>query len=210
MDILRKSLLRETPRSSQRDLGPSSVGGCKTQAWLQLQGQPVVNETDKLLAAIGTAIHAYIAEALQGQSDCQPEIRLQADGLRGTADLYSASERKITDWKSASVAKLSRSWPSKSNKQQVMLYGHMARKSGMLVEWVEVVGIPRDGTTNDIRAWTAPYDQAVADEGLAWLAEVKAAETRPEPSMDPARWCQPYCPFYDPSGFNGCEGKVKS
>ena len=48
-------------RSVQVELGASSVGGCKAQAWHILNQTPKTNhDTESLAAIIGTAMHTAI------------------------------------------------------------------------------------------------------------------------------------------------------
>ena len=51
-------------RSQQTQIGVSQIGGCRKQVWLQLQNTPKENNTLKLPALMGTAIHKMIEEAL--------------------------------------------------------------------------------------------------------------------------------------------------
>jgi len=64
------------------------------------------------------------------------------------------------------------------------------------------VGIPRDGTENDIVVYSEPYDPAVAEQALAWLADVTSREEAPGPERDAASFCAKYCPFYG----SACQG----
>ena len=71
MDIVKTltTALREADsqreRSVQTELGASSVGGCRTQAWHILNQTPKSNfDTESLAAIMGTAMHTVIAEAL--------------------------------------------------------------------------------------------------------------------------------------------------
>ena len=52
-------------RSTQKEVGPSSIGDCKRRVWSFLTDQPKVNETDSLAAIMGTFIHAGIADAIK-------------------------------------------------------------------------------------------------------------------------------------------------
>ena len=48
-------------RSTQVQIGPSEVGGCRRKVWYRLNDQPETNNNELKLAAImGTAIHAEI------------------------------------------------------------------------------------------------------------------------------------------------------
>ena len=52
-------------RSTQTQVGPSEIGGCRRKVWYRLNAQPETNENQSKLAAImGTAIHAAIEDAI--------------------------------------------------------------------------------------------------------------------------------------------------
>ncbi len=53
-------------RSTQTQVGPSEIGGCRRKVWYRLNSQPHTNDNQSKLAAImGTAIHAAIEDAIQ-------------------------------------------------------------------------------------------------------------------------------------------------
>ena len=73
-------------RSTQTEVGPSEIGGCRRKVWYRLNAQPHTNENQSKLAAImGTAIHTAIEEAI-GAID--PEGK---DYLVETAVAYGVS-----------------------------------------------------------------------------------------------------------------------
>ena len=53
-------------RSTQKDVGPSSIGDCKRRVWSFLTDQPKVNETDSLAAIWG---HLSTPESLKVLSE---------------------------------------------------------------------------------------------------------------------------------------------
>lgn len=197
-------------RSKQRRLGPSSVNGCDRQAWLRMVGAPAVNEEEPLRGAamLGTAIHRHIEEAFRREDPWgdRYEIEVEVDeiGVLGHADLYDRQERAVWDWKTITRAKAG-SFPTRGQILQVMIYGRLLIESGRPVDRVGLIGITRDGSEADWVEWSADYDGALADEGLARLLAIQEAEEPPAPQMDPVSFCRSYCEFY---GEGSCLGKA--
>jgi len=217
MDIIKtlttalKEADNQRARSTQVELGASSVGGCRAQAWHIINQTPKINEgTESLAAILGTAIHNTVQEALQSYDlfgeDYLLEQGFETPELKGHCDFYSRKDKLVVDWKTTSLKNLSK-FPSAQQKMQVQLYGYLLTKNGLEVETVALCAIPRDGRMRDIKVWQAPYDESVAVEGLQWIAEIKAMESAPPPERSAAFFCRDYCSYYDPSGKIGCTGK---
>lgn len=201
----------KTSRSVQKDIGPSEMGGCKRRAWHRLQGTPKTNpDTLGMAAWMGTAIHTALEKAMQKQDpfgerfSLEVEVKAEVDGfpVRGHVDVYDSLLAEVVDWKTTTKRGL-KDFPSEQQRIQVQVYGYLLRANGFDVDAVTLVGIPRDGNEQDIVIHTEPYDESVALQGFSWLAEVREADTAPEPEK-PARFCMNYCGFYDPSGEVGC------
>lgn len=196
----------ERPRSKQRAIGPSQVGGCRAAVWLQINGAERVNETSKFAAMLGTAIHAHIEQALQQQDPFGEQFWIEreyeANGLRGHVDLYIPAIKTIVDWKTTTKKSLSY-FPSEKQRWQVQLYGWLMIANGHEVENVSLVAIPRDGDESDIAVHTEPYDPLIAEEALTWLEDVRGSLAMPAPERDAASWCQHYCAFYG----GACSGR---
>ena len=114
------------------------------------------------------------------------------------------------DWKTTKVKSL-RYFPSLQQRMQVQLYGWLLSNNGHEVEKVSLVAIARDGAFSDIKVHTEAYDPQIAQEGLAWLAEVKrsAIEQLPPAPEKYVQFCAPYCSYYDPTGAVGCPSTQK-
>jgi Domain of unknown function DUF83 len=217
MDIIKtlttalKEADNQRARSTQVELGASSVGGCRAQAWHIINQTPKINEgTESLAAILGTAIHNTVQEALQSYDlfgeDYLLEQGFETPELKGHCDFYSRKDKLVVDWKTTSLKNLPK-FPSAQQKMQVQLYGYLLTKNGLEVETVALCAIPRDGRMRDIKVWQAPYDESVALEGLQWIAEIKAMESAPPPERSAAFFCRDFCSYYDPSGKIGCTGK---
>jgi hypothetical protein len=214
LEVLKSALVQADnarARSGQVEIGASSIGGCRAQAWHIINQTPKTNERTEALAAIlGTAIHSAIQEALLSYDvfgdDFLLEGEFQTPELKGHCDFYSREHKLVADWKTTSLKGLQK-FPTRQQKIQVNLYGYLLRSNGYDVERVALVAIPRDGKMSDIVKWESNYDQSLVDEGLAWLAEVKAMPSPPPPERPAQIFCVNYCSFYDPTGEKGCVGK---
>lgn len=201
---------RTRARSVQTELGASSVGGCKRQAWSIIHGKPKVNkDTESLAAIIGTAVHETIAKSVAEADpfgdDFMIEEGFSTPDLKGHIDLYIKSAKQVVDWKTITIKKLGY-FPSTQQKMQVQLYGYLLEENGYPVETVSLVGICRDGRMADTKVWQAPYDRAVALKGIEWVRELQATNVPPAPER-PANFCRDFCEFYDREGIDGCPGK---
>jgi len=201
-------------RSTQKDVGPSSIGDCKRRVWSFLTDQPKVNETDSLAAIMGTFIHAGIAESIKREDpfgdNFMIEQEFSIDGLRGHVDLYIKDRKQVVDWKTTKVKSL-RYFPSAQQRMQVQVYGYLIEENGLPVENVTLVAIARDGSSQDVREHTEPYNREMALEGLAWLQEVRQMVGDgeiPEPEKD-VRFCASFCNYYDATGEFGCPSKSR-
>jgi CRISPR/Cas system-associated exonuclease Cas4 (RecB family) len=199
-------------RSTQTQVGPSEIGGCRRKVWYRLNAQPHTNEDQSKLAAImGTAIHSAIEEAIghldPDGKDYLVEAAVEHGDMKAHVDLFIPSTGAVIDWKTSKVKNLSY-FPSKQQRWQVQVYGYLLSKNGHTVNTVNLVAIARDGAEKDVKVHSEPYDEAIALEALEWLTQVKAMTTAPEPEKDES-FCKLYCQYYDASGQMGCVGLKK-
>ena len=195
-------------RSTQVQIGPSEVGGCRRKVWYRLNDQPETNDNELKLAAImGTAIHAEIERALADNPDVLVEVEAEYNGMKAHIDCFVPGTGDVIDWKTSKVRNLSY-FPSTQQRWQVQLYGYLLANNGYAVNRVSLVAIARDGDERDVKVHTEDYDESIALEALGWLAAVKEAAEPPAPEKD-ASYCQFYCKFYDASGQMGCVGLKK-
>ena len=195
-------------RSTQVQIGPSEVGGCRRKVWYRLNDQPETNDNELKLAAImGTAIHAEIERALADNPDVLIETEVEYNGMKAHIDCFVPGTGDVIDWKTSKVRNLSY-FPSTQQRWQVQLYGYLLAKNGYAVNRVSLVAIARDGDERDVKVHTEDYDESIALEALGWLAAVKEAAEPPAPEKD-SSFCQNYCQFYDSSGEMGCVGLKK-
>ena len=195
-------------RSTQVQIGPSELGGCRRKVWYRLNDQPETNDNELKLAAImGTAIHAEIEKALSDNPDVLLETEVEYNGMKAHIDCFVPGTGDVIDWKTSKIKNLGY-FPSTQQRWQVQVYGYLLAKNGHKVERVSLVAIARDGDERDVKVHTEPYNEAMALEALGWLSAVKEAAEAPAPEKD-ASYCQFYCKFYDASGQMGCVGLKK-
>ena len=194
---------RSRARSQQTEIGPSELGSCRKKVWLKLQGTEETNETSFLASWMGTAIHASLDEAVERLDPFSArylrEIEVERDGMRGHVDLFDLEAGEVIDWKTTTKNGLKR-FPTAEQIWQVQVYGYLLSKTHE-VKTVSLVCIPRDGSEKHIKTHTEPYDEAVALEALAWLADVEGREFAPEPERSARYFCIDYCEF-----FGACSG----
>ena len=199
-------------RSQQTELGASSVGGCRRQAWQIIHQKPKTNfQTESLAAIIGTALHATIAESMKNidsfGDDFLIEEGFSTPDLKGHIDLYIKSTKTIVDWKTSTKKKLA-AFPSPQQIMQVNLYGYLLVANGYEVDNVSLVCIPRDGVMADVKVWQQPYNPEIAQEGLAWIRDLQETLTPPEPEKH-RRFCESFCEYYNRNAGleeTGCSG----
>jgi hypothetical protein len=201
------------PRSTQVQIGPSELGGCRRKVWYRLNDQPHTNDNELKLAAImGTAIHASIENALATADPAGKkyvvEQEVEYGDMKAHIDLWIPETGDVVDWKTVKKSNLSY-FPSTQQRWQVQVYGYLLEKSGKGKPVnVNLVAIARDGDERDIKVHSEAYDPKVAEEALNWLAAIKEATEAPEPEKD-ENYCKFYCKFYDASGELGCVGLKK-
>ena len=200
-------------RSNQVQIGPSELGGCRRKVYYRLHDQHQTNENEMKLAAImGTAIHSAIENALALADPTGTKYVVEQEvewgDMKAHIDLWIPETGDVVDWKTVKKNNLSY-FPSTQQRWQVQVYGYLLDKSGKgKPTQVNLVAIPRDGDERDIKVHSEPYDPAIAEEALAWLAEVKQATEAPAPERD-ENYCKFYCKYYDASGDIGCVGLKK-
>ena len=203
-------------RSQQTAIGPSAIGGCHRRLWHDIAQTEPTNVGDKLGAILGTFIHTGIEDAIRREDpfgvQYELEIAIEADGVPGHVDCYDKINHTVIDWKT--IKKGSGRYFGGNNRQQVWqihLYGYLLIKNGYTVKDVALVGIPRDGKMSDILVYAAPYDEAIALQAFAHLQKTRdmvEVGEKPYPEK-PLAFCADFCPYYDPTGEEGCPSTQK-
>ena len=197
------------PRSTQVQIGPSELGGCRRKVWYRLNNQPETNDAELKLAAImGTAIHSAIESAFAGNNSILLESTVEYNGMKAHVDAFLPDTGDVIDWKTVKAKNLSY-FPSQQQRWQVQVYGYLIEKSGVgKPKTVNLVAIPRDGDERDIKVHSEPSDEKIALEALDWLAAIKESAEAPAPERDES-YCKFYCKYYDSTGEMGCVGLKK-
>ena len=205
------------PRSMQKAVGWSEVGGCRAYLGFRESGEWASDEPDSWGAARGTAIHKLLEEILSGEPGFRTEVTTAYRGIPGHADLIVIDDSSVTDHKTTRLAN-SRLWRSGSEamwQKRVQINGYAAGliEAGELPEdaTVRLLVIPVDGTFDDWWCHEEPFSRELADAGADRLEAVRDAMSRGErlPKDKPYAWCRDWCEFFsicrEPSDENAAE-----
>jgi hypothetical protein len=234
-NVVRQQAAR-APRTLQRHLGPSELGSrCDRQVAGKMAGLPPTNHvTDPWPSIVGTAVHAWLAEAFASDNLRTGVLRWVAeqrvtphDDHPGTADLYDAVEHAVVDHKvlgeSSLVKVRSPAGPPRHYVVQLLLYARGYRRLGLPVRRVVLAAYPRTGSTLDgLYIWDrehSPADDELISEVFTqtarrkqWAAEIAAGHRTLDdvPHTPDNNECF-FCPYYRPQsardGGTGCPGK---
>lgn len=222
-------------RNLQAHLGPSELGSpCDRQVAGKLAGLPVTNHVvDPWASVIGTAVHAWLADAFTAANARQGTPRWLAEQRviphpehPGTADLYDAAELTVVDHKvlgESSMAKVrSAAGPPIRYVIQLLLYGKGYRNLGLPVRRVALAAYPRTAASLDgLYVWeraTGPEDDALITEVFAltdrrkqMAADIRSGrKTLTDIPFTPDDDECFFCPFYRPQAAHdngpGCPG----
>ena len=223
------------PRSIQAHLGPSELGSeCDLQVIGKMVAAPRTNHVADLWPSIiGTAVHAWLAVALEdenariGLQRFLAEIRVApVPEHPGTADGYDTFTYTTLDWKilgPTSMAKIaSPAGPSRRYKVQLLLYFLGLWAAGYRPRRIALVALPRTAPTLDqMYVWgcePGPAEVALLAEVLrvtAWRRQMAAAilqgtmtlsQIRPTPDNDECFTCPLYRPQAAYDTGPGCPG----
>lgn len=191
---------RTRPRSQQRELGWSEVGGCRRRAGYRLAGTEPSNPGGSLQAVMGTAIHDAVQQRLNETAgpDDLVEYEVVFAGIPGHLDRFEADTGDLIDVKTTSSRWLEHvkvHGPDKPHLWQTHGYWAALRAKGIDVRRIVIDYLARD--TGELYRWTtAPNIQHVRD-ALAWLESVRSVDvdmTNRDYAPD-SGFCQ-HCPFY--------------
>lgn len=185
------------PRSQQRTIGMSELGGCKRRAGYRLAGQEPTDAGGSVQAVMGTAIHDAVAAILAETAgpDDLAEYEVEFAGIVGHIDRYSP--RVLTDVKTTSSRWLEHikvHGPEKSHLYQTAGYAAALIKLGHPVQTIRIDYLARD--TGEEWSHVRPFEMAEVAEALAWLAEVRDTDIEMLPRQyDPDGPFCSHCPF---------------
>lgn len=222
------------PRTLQVHLGPSELGvECHRQVAGKMAQLPATNHVaDPWPSIRGTALHAWAAEAFEGDNERRQlrwltEYRVTPHPQHsGTGDLYDAIEESVDDHKflgDSSMAKVrSDKGPPRKYVVQLLLYARGFRLLGLPVRRVVLLAYPATaGTLDGLYVWErehTPADDELLDEVFAqtdyrrqWAVALVSgsAQLMDVPAHSDDDECY-FCPFYRPQAAKdhgaGCPG----
>lgn len=191
----------DRPRSQQRELGWSEVGGCRRRAGYRMAGTAPSNSGSSLPAVFGTAIHGVAQQALEASLApgdlCEQEVRFA--GVLGHFDRYEAATGSLLDIKTTSsrnLDRIRRDGPPERTLWQINGYAAGLVSSGRPVHRLVIDYLARD--TGEEWRWVGVPDPTQVRAALAWLAEVRAVELEwlPRDFEPDSVWCRG-CPYRD-------------
>lgn len=170
------------PRSRQKEMGISSLGGCRRKAGYHLQNyapDPGFSGDGGMEAIIGTAVHNAVAAAAD-QSVRIPvsakveNLEVTFAGLKGHPDLFC--EPVLRDYKTVGhttqLDRLRTHGPYQSHLWQVNIYAAALILAGHKCTSIEIDYIAR--STGEEYLWTGPFDLAHVRDAVSWLELVRA------------------------------------
>lgn len=221
-------------RSQQTRIGPSELGHpCPRRIAYRVMGEPEASAGgDPWPAVVGTATHAWLAEAFEahntriGYRRFLTEQRVQiTDGttpISGTADVLDTDTGTVLDHKLPGTTAM-RSYrnhgPSRVYRVQAHLYGRGFVRAGYEVNRVAIAYYPRGGMLSGLHTWSEPFDPQVAADALqrhdrileaaCALAVDQAPEHYAHIPAEPAHSCT-WCPWFQPGAAVGrtCPGHM--
>lgn len=192
------------PRSLQREMGISSLGGCRRKAGYHLQGHapdPDFSGDGGMEAIIGTSVHDALAAAAR-QSAMMPlharaeALEVRFAGLKGHPDLFA--EPVLRDYKTVGhttqLDRLRTHGPWQNHLWQVNIYAAALILAGHTVTTIEIDYIAR--STGEEYLWAGSFDLNHVRDAVSWLELVRAtsAEYLSRDYRPGSPQCQ-HCPF---------------
>lgn len=218
-----RSFQDKSPRTIQSNegrLGPSDIGFCRNKAALMVKGTQKTDHPPMQAAAIGTAMHNYIEEAIK---ESYPEWILGSiDDLSVTAELPSGSkisghpdivipsENTVLDIKTVDgFSWVKREGTSRQHQYQRHLYAMGCIQAGLFDESKPVmvgnIYFDRSGKEKNPYCSVEEFDYTLTNEIDSWVTDViYAVKNNEDASRDiPAAVCERICSF-----FTVCRGEL--
>lgn len=192
---------RRRPRSQQRAMGMSELGGCERRAGYRLAAVVPTNASGSVQAVLGTAIHAAVAAVLSESADPGDLVEhpVEFAGIPGTIDRYEASTHTLIDIKTTSsrwLEHIKLEGPDRSHRWQTAGYAAALIAAHQTVEQIRIDYIARD--TGEEWSHSRPFNIAEVREALQWVAQVRDADVDllPRRYAPDSAFCG-HCPFLD-------------
>jgi hypothetical protein len=206
-----------TLQSKEGRIGPSDLGWCRMKATLMTRGVPQSDVKPINSAQIGTAIHAYVAEAFGAvkNDDWHIEVPVTATfpngaEISGTADLIMSDWNACIDVKTVDGFEwVKREGTSQNHKFQRHTYTLGGIAAGLLDDskplYVGNLYIDRSGKEKEPLLLIEEFDPSLTDQISSWIDDViYAAKNGEDASRDiPAPVCAQICEH-----FTTCRGNL--
>lgn len=195
-------------RTTQTAIGPSGLGNPCTRCLARdALGHPIKREfNDPWCAIIGTAVHAWLADAATHANDqageewylTETRVHPHPDVLPkgGNADLYDAERKTVIDHKVVGAEQLRKyrlNGPGPQYRVQAHLYGLGFHRTGKPVEHVAVAFWQRGGRLSDLYVWTEPYQPQIALDAINRYRTIAEQATAIGPAILPLLPAHPDC-----------------
>ena len=209
-----KAYGESSDRSRQSEagiMGPSDLGFCRQKAVLMTKGTPQSDSTSIAAAQIGTAIHAYVAEAFRAMGgegwivdDRKVTARFPSGAaISGTPDLIAPDYNAIVDTKTKDGFQWEKcEGMSGANRYQIHTYALGAIQEGLLDSsktiYVCILYIDRSGKEQEPYFIVEEYDPTMIDEIDSWITDVTyAVKNNEDASRDiPSPVCEKICSYF--------------
>jgi stage V sporulation protein SpoVS len=184
------------PRTLQKELGWSELGGCRRRAGYRLAGTPPSNAGSSVQAVLGTAVHDAVA-AISTEMGYDAETRVEFAGIPGHFDRVEGDE--VVDVKTVGTDRwlehVELHGPSQGDRWQVQGYAAALLLKGLDIRRVRIDYLARD--TGREWSWRSPFRPLDVRDALAWLALVRDApvEDLPRDYEPDGPFCRG-CPFF--------------
>lgn len=225
-----------SPRSTQRRIGPSEVGEpCERKLTYKMYDWPVsAGDSDPIASVIGTGFHTWMEDAFaqrnaQGRYKIEEKVTVRQGytedaTLAGSSDLYDRTTGTVFDWKLTGTSSLDnyrRKGPGDQYRIQAHLYGLGQENAGEQPKRVAIVFVARYHELR-IHVWTEEYQRQIALDAIARLDRIRQRLMDLDPETTPANWAQiptsddakcRFCEWFRPGSTDpttGCPGVVKT
>lgn len=204
-------------RSQQTKIGASEVGFCRAKVALKVQEVPPSDSKSMWAAAVGTAVHDYVFEALR---PIFPDWRIECDEVTATmpngAEIVGHPDIIIPEWNMVvdlktvdGLESVKRYGTSQSHKFQRWLYAKGAIQAGLLDDtkpvYVSNAYVDRSGKSDEVYVTTEDFDPTLESEINEWLNDVIYAVQHQEDAHRDiaAPVCERICEY-----FTVCRGSL--
>ena len=199
------------PRSQQRELGMSEIGGCRRQAGYRLAGFPAA-QLSSTPAVMGTAIHLVFADAARAVlgDSAIIEDAVSFAGLLGHPDLFH--DGLVVDLKTTAYAvqldKVRREGPPARHVWQCSLYAAALTVRGHQVRRIRLNYLDRSNGEEVV--WEDDFKLQHVRDALAWVEAVKRGplQSLPRDYSPDSAYCR-NCPLFPSAGGGACPSATR-